>query len=173
MSVFAKYVVGATTVLLLSSAGSLAQTNECTCLVPVGAVGVVEAVRGTVYISQSNGAVPLSKSMHVSADSSVLSGPKSASTINFGSSCSLRLGDNAALSAKLQNGNQCLSVTSNIGAGGSVVGIHSAPTVYGAPNGVAGASVAPVLVTPATIAATIGAGALIVGIASHNRSVSR
>ncbi|MCX2697384.1 hypothetical protein [Ochrobactrum chromiisoli] len=51
--------------------------------------------------------------------------------------------------------------------------ISSASTVYGAPIGVAGASVGPVLVTPVTIAATIGASAVVISVANRDRSVSR
>lgn len=157
--VFVRCSIGAVSALLLSSAGAWAQSDKCTCLVSADAVGVVQNVQGAVFISQSGGTVPLKKAARVPVSSSIISGPKSASTITFGSGCTLRLADNSAIQSQLQNGKQCLNVSAQNAGAGSAAGAAVATTSS--------------LVTPAAVAAAIGGGALVVGVANRDRSVSR
>lgn len=159
IKVFVRCSIGAMSALLLSPAGAWAQSGECACLVSADAVGVVQNVQGAVFISQSGGSVPLKKAARVPVSSSIISGPKSASTIAFGSGCTLRMADNSALQSQLQNGKQCLNVSAQNAGAGSAAGTTVATTSS--------------LVTPATIAAAIGGGALVVGVANRDRSVSR
>lgn len=155
-AVFAKSAFGASLALLISSNGVLAQSNECTCLVDPAVEGVVQTVRGSVFVSQASGSVPALKDMRIATNGSVIVGPNSSSLISFGSGCALQLGENVKLNGSLQGAQQCLAVSSlnEVGAIQS-----SAPEAT--------------LITPGSIAATIGAGALIIGVSTKDVSVSK
>jgi len=155
-AVSARSALCASFALLITSNGVLAQSNECTCLVDPAVEGIVQNVRGSVFVSQASGSVPAQQNMRIATSGSVIVGPNSSSLINFGSGCALQLGENVRLEGSLQGAQQCLAVSSmnEMGAIQS-----SAPETR--------------LITPGSIAATIGAGALIIGVSTKDNSVSK
>ncbi len=134
---------------------AMAQPGDCSCLVPAGANGVVQSVRGNVFVDSA----PAKANMSIQAGSSVVVGPKSASSVSFGSGCALRLSANTALQAVPQGAQQCLTVSR-----------QDAGVDMSAPAEVSNSGR---MITPLTLAAGIGAGALIIGIAADDNSVSR
>jgi hypothetical protein len=64
---------------MVGVSGALAQSNECGCMAAAGTAGIVQSVRGNVFVSQATGSVPAQPRMQVEAGNSVIVGPQSAS----------------------------------------------------------------------------------------------
>lgn len=136
-----------------SAGGAYAQPGDCGCVAAAGATGVVQSVRGNVYVSQATGSVAAKPNMSLVAGDSVVVGPESASTVRFGRNCTLRLRANTVFEAR-NNGDQlCLAVNEQGGGIGAVKGGS--------------------LAVPGYIAAGIGLGALAISTIDNGKQVSR
>ena len=92
-----------------------AQSSVCECVVSATTVGVVQSVRGNVFV----GSEPAQVNMRLQPGTSVVVGPRSASTVRFGRNCTLRLRANSVVEVRPQQGQLCLALNEQAAPGGA------------------------------------------------------
>jgi hypothetical protein len=146
---------------MVGVSGALAQSNECGCMAAAGTAGIVQSVRGNVFVSQATGSVPAQPRMQVEAGNSVIVGPQSASVVRFGTTCTLRLHANTVLDARPAGNQLCVAVNEQA----------PAPVRPGGPA--IATTVSRNLAVPGYIAGGIGLGTVAIIAFDHDKGVSR
>lgn len=131
-----------------------AQSSACECVVSATTVGVVQSVRGNVFV----GSEPAQANMRLQPGSSVVVGPRSASTIRFGRNCTLRLRANSVVEVRPQQGQLCLALNEQAAPGGA--------------GGTAAAGIGGKFLGPGLLIGGLGAGALIFATSDKDKCVS-
>ena len=117
-------------------------------------MGVVQSVRGNVFV----GSEPAQANMRLQPGSSVVVGPRSASTIRFGRNCTLRLRANSVVEVRPQQGQLCLALNEQAAPGGA--------------GGTAAAVIGGKFLGPGLLIGGLGAGALIFATSDKDKCVS-
>jgi len=106
----------------LSVSPALAQSADCTCVLPAGSGGAISSINPDVFVAGTAGAQVASVGTRLGAGSVVTTGPSGRAGIDLGNGCRFSMAGSMSMQIVPQQGGLCVqvldqSVTSPMGGG--------------------------------------------------------